>query len=197
MCNWPGRPEKSEKGKRPQKRPASPESDTAEETEAEEPPPKKKLRVERMPRDQPAGTTFLQAVLWIVWELRALRSVVVDTREYIGNQLNAIGVSALDEVQLTRRWGRIRTELRDSAVEVLREDLARAGIVIPEPKRAAATTTAAVAGNAQDAEMREAGPDAGAEAGAGERQEGEEEKTEPGPGPEEPAARGKRVYKYL
>ena len=53
--------------------------------------------------------------------------------------------------------------------------------------------TAAVAGNAQDAEMREAGPDAG----AGEKQEGEEEKTEPGPGPEEPAARGKRVYKYL
>ena len=124
MCEWPGRPQKSEKGKRPQKRPASPESDTAEETEAEEPPPKKKLRVERMPRDQPAGTSFLQADLWIVWEMRALRSAVEDTGEYIGNQLNAIGVSALDEVQLTRRWGRIQTELRDSTVEVLREDLA-------------------------------------------------------------------------
>jgi len=125
VCNWPGRPEKSEKGKRPQKRPASPESDTAEETEAEEPPPKKqKLRVERMPRDQPAGTSFLQAVLWIVWEMRALRSAVEDTGEYIGNQLNAIGVSALDEVQLTWRWGRIRTELWASMVEVLREDLA-------------------------------------------------------------------------
>ena len=48
----------------------------------------------------------------------------VDTGEYIGNQLNAIGVSALDEVQLTWRWGRIRTELWASMVEVLREDLA-------------------------------------------------------------------------
>ena len=138
-----------------------------------------------MPQDQPAGTSFLQAVLWIVWEMRALRSAVEDTREYIGNQLNAIGVSALDEVQLTRRWGRIRTELRDSAVEVLQEDLARAGIVIPEPERAAAATTA---GNAQDTEMREAGPDAGA---------GVEEKMVPGLGPEEPAAHRKCMYKYL
>ena len=129
--------------------------------------------------------------------MRALWAMVEDTGEYIGNQLNAIGVSALDEVQLTRCWGWIWTELRDSTVEVLREDLARAGIVIPEPEQAAAMTAV---GHVQDAEMQEAGPDAGAEAGAGagEKQEGEEaEKAEPGPGPEEPAARRKRVYKYL
>src|ERR1700719_1667381 len=77
--------------------------------------------------DQPVGTSFLQAVLWIVWEMRALWAVVEDTGEYIGNQLNTIGVSVLDKVQLTWRWGRIRMELQDSAVEILREDLAQAG----------------------------------------------------------------------
>jgi len=54
---------------------------------------------------------------------------------------------------------------------------------------------AVAAGNVQDAEMREAGLDVGA---GEEKKEGEEaEKAEPGPGPEEPAAHGKRVYKYL
>ena len=191
MCEWPGRPQKSKKGKRPQKQPTSLELDTAEETEAEAPPLKKqKLRVERMLWDQPTGTSFLQAVLWIVWEMRVLWATVEDTGEYIGNQLNAIGVNALDEVQLTRHWGWIRAKLWDSVVEALREDLAQAGIVILEPEQAAA------AGNTQDVEMQEAGLDVGA--GAEEKKEGEEvEKVEPGPGPEEPAVHGKHVYKYL
>ena len=181
-----------EKGKRPQKWSASLESDTAEETEVEEPLPKKKLWVVRMPQDQPAGTTFLQAVLWIVWELRALRSAVQDMGIFIGENLEVIGVSVLDEVQLTNRWRWIRTELQDSMVEVLREDLARARIVIPEPERAAA-------GNAQgtDVEKTEEGNaemwEADADVGAG----AEMEKAEPGPGPEEPAACGKHIYKYL
>ena len=114
-----------------------------------------------MPRDQPAGTSFLQAVLWIVWEMRALRATVEDTGEYIGNQLNAIGVSALDEVQLTRRWGQIRTELQDSAVEVLREDLARVGV--------------GSGGDGDDGGGKRAGRgDAGGGAGCGCRSGGEE-----------------------
>ena len=79
-------------------------------------------------------------------------------------------------------------------MEVLQEDLAWAGIVLPEPERgtAAGNAQGVDAEKAEDAEMREMGADAGVGA-----EPEKAEKSEPGPGPEKPAVHEKHIYKYL
>ena len=88
---------------------------------------------------------------------------------FIRENLEAIRVSTLDEVQLTHLWKQIWMELQDSTVEILQEDLAQARIVLPELEWAAAAGNVqgldagrAEEGDAQDAKMQETGTDVGA-----------------------------------
>ena len=97
VCNWPGGPEK---GKQAQKQAVSLESDSAEEMGAEMPQHKKQqtVKVEWMPLDLPVGTSFLQAVMWVVWEMCTLQATIQEMGDYIREQLGAVRINVLDKV---------------------------------------------------------------------------------------------------